>query len=286
MAVYRIKERRVEQTEYDESNYWMEMRPSQRISADLDEYEELNQLADDDEEKPLENRNPWRRSKLLWLLALIAVFSFVFWSFRDYIFGDKMDFSQIARSNQLAREESLAALKQAVVSIDCSGHSGSGFNISPDGLIVTNAHVVSSGGFVTLYFPSGEQRVYVSSNVSVIDGVDLALIDIDGQDLPCVELADYEPENGQDIIFIGNPLGYDWTISEGVVTGWFYAEGVPVISFDGPVHPGSSGSPVFDSASKVVGVVFAMLAQEENVGLAIPISYLNEYINDQTNASP
>lgn len=281
MAMYRIKERRIENQEYDESNYWMEMRPSQRASADLDEYARLNELADEDQDAPLKNRNPWRRSRLIWLLVALAVLSFVFWSFRDYIFGEKMDFSLIAHSNQLAREESLAALKEAVVSIDCAGRSGTGFNISPDGLIVTNAHVVSGGGYVTLFFPTGEQRVYVAHEVTEIDGADLALVDIDGEDLPCVDMADYLPEAGQEVIFIGNPLGYDWTISEGTVAGMVNIDDTQVICLEGPVHPGSSGSPVFDSESRVVGVIFAKLIQEDDLGLAIPISSLTDYISSR-----
>ena len=281
MAMYRIKERHIENREYDESNYWMEMRPSQRAAADLDEYARLNELADEAPDAPLKNRNPWRRSKLIWLLAALAVLSFVSWSFRDYIFGEKMDFSLIAHSNRLAREESLAALKNAVVSIECAGRSGTGFNISPNGLIVTNAHVISGGDYVTLFFPSGEQRVYVAHDVMEIDGVDLALVDIDGEDLPSVELADYLPEAGQEVIFIGNPLGYDWTISEGTVTGMAYIDDTQVICLDGPVHPGSSGSPVFDGESRVIGVIFAKLTQEDGVGLAIPISYLTDYMSDR-----
>lgn len=281
MAMYRIKERHIENREYDESNYWMEMRPSQRAAADLDEYARLNELADEAPDAPLKNRNPWRRSKLIWLLAALAVLSFVSWSFRDYIFGEKMDFSLIAHSNRLAREESLAALKNAVVSIECAGRSGTGFNISPNGLIVTNAHVISGGDYVTLFFPSGEQRVYVAHDVMEIDGVDLALVDIDGEDLPSVELANYLPEAGQEVIFIGNPLGYDWTISEGTVTGMAYIDDTQVICLDGPVHPGSSGSPVFDGESRVIGVIFAKLTQEDGVGLAIPISYLTDYMSDR-----
>lgn len=285
MAMYRIKERHIEDQEYDESNYWMEMRPSQRAAADLDEYARLNELCDEDQDSPLENRNPWRRSKLIWFLAALAVLSFVFWSFHDYIFGEKLDFSLIAHSNRLAREESLATLKDAVVSIECAGSSGTGFNISPDGLIVTNAHVVSGGGYVSLFFPSGEQRVYIAHDVIEIDGVDLALVDIDGEDLPCVELGDDLPETGQEVIFIGNPLGYDWTISEGTVAGMVYVDDTEVICIDGPVHPGSSGSPVFDGDSNVIGVIFAKLVQEDGVGLAIPISNLTEYVNGRENAS-
>lgn len=281
MAMYRIKERHIENREYDESNYWMEMRPSQRAAADLDEYARLNELADEAPDAPLKNRNPWRRSKLIWLLAALAVLSFVSWSFRDYIFGEKMDFSLIAHSNRLAREESLAALKNAVVSIECAGRSGTGFNISPNGLIVTNAHVISGGDYVTLFFPSGERRVYVAHDVMEIDGVDLALVDIDGEDLPSVDLANYLPEAGQEVIFIGNPLGYDWTISEGTVTGMAYIDDTQVICLDGPVHPGSSGSPVFDGESRVIGVIFAKLTQEDGVGLAIPISYLTDYMRDR-----
>lgn len=280
MARYRIKERRIEQPVSDAENYWMDMRPSQRLTAEREGFEQLNALGEDEPpDAPLRDRNPWRRSWLIWLLAALAVLSFVFWSFSDYLLGEKMDFSVIARSNQLAEEESLDALKQAVVSIECAGSSGSGFNISPDGLIVTNAHVVAGGGYVTVIFPGGDQRFYVSHDIQLIDGVDLAVIDIDGFDLPCVELADDYPDTDQDVIFIGNPLGYDWTISEGTVKGVAYAGDIPVLLINGPVRPGSSGSPVFDAESRVVGVIYARLTDEEDMGLAVPITYLNTYIS-------
>ena len=281
MAIYRIKERRVDRTEYDASNYWMEMDPHQRAIAAREDFDSLNALRDDeDPNSPAESTNPWRRSRLLWLLALLAILSFGFWSMRDYIFGDNTVFPQLARSNQLSQDESVSALKKAVVTIECSGSSGTGFNISPDGLIVTNAHVVDGGGYITLFFPEGRQRVYVGGEVTFLEGVDLALVDIDGTDLPCVELADYLPEAGQSVIFIGNPLGYDWTVSEGTVSGEAYVDGISVICISGPVRPGSSGSPVFDTSSQVIGVVFAMLTQKEDVGLVIPISYINQYINE------
>ena len=141
--------------------------------------------------------------------------------------------------------------------------------------------MISGGDYVTLFFPSGEQRVYVAHDVMEIEGVDLALVDIDGEDLPSVDLANYLPEAGQEVILIGNPLGYDWTISEGTVTGMAYIDDTQVICLDGPVHPGSSGSPVFDGESRVIGVIFAKLTQEDGVGLAIPISYLTDYMSDR-----
>lgn len=287
MAMYRIKERRVESPQFDEAEYWMEMRPSQRAAAQREGFDRLNQLTEDeDPDGPIPDTNPWRRSKLIWILAGVAVLSFVMWSFRDYIFSDKWDFSLIARSNQLSQDQAVADLKQAVVSIECSGSSGTGFNISPEGLIVTNAHVVAGGGYVTLYFPQGDKRVFIGGEITFLDGVDLALIDIDGEDLPCLELADEPSGQGDTVIFIGNPLGYDWTVSEGVVVGQAYVDELSVICLNGPIRPGSSGSPVFNDHSQVIGVVFAMLTQAEDLGLAIPVSYLTEFIDSRQSASP
>ena len=65
------------------------------------------------------------------------------------------------------------------------------------------------------------------------------------------------------------------------MSGMAYVDDTPVICIDGPVHPGSSGSPVFDDQSRVIGVIFAKLTQQENAGLAIPASCLTEFFDQQ-----
>ena len=115
-----------------------------------------------------------------------------------------------------SRDESLAALQEAVVVIEGTGGNGTGFNISEDGLIVTNRHVVEDSRIITIRFGGDGAETFTTREWIDIPEVDMALIDIDGEDLPFVELNDEYPSADDEIIFIGNPLGYDWTISEAV----------------------------------------------------------------------
>ena len=110
----------------------------------------------------------------------------------------------------------MAALQEAVVVIEGTGGNGTGFNISEDGLIVTNRHVVEDSRIITIRFGGDGAATFTTREWIDIPEVDMALIDIDGEDLPFVELNDEYPSADDEIIFIGNPLGYDWTISEAV----------------------------------------------------------------------
>ena len=267
--------------------YWRETSPEQARDLDFDEIAALNHAAEEEEaagaagEEPIPIspfRSPWVKA----VLALAVIVAFLVWVSAD-LFSGIIDFSFVKRSAQLAQDEALTALRQAVVTVESSSGSGSGFNIRADGLIVTNLHVVDTAGIITVTTADG--NVYTSRTYLPVDGVDLALIDIDGADLPTVELSASYPDAGDSLIFIGNPLGIDWTISEatarGMVTVDDITQDTPMIWFDGPVQPGYSGSPLFNSQSEVIGVVFAKLTEVENSGLAIPISYLISFLEEQ-----
>ncbi|MDO4582056.1 MAG: serine protease [Bacillota bacterium] len=281
MAIYRIKPSGEQQIPppLETQEYWRQVDAQQLEDIDLDEFADLN---DSDFQEP-ELLSPMRKRWVMVLLALLVILSFIGWTAGDYL-RLVPDLGFLGASAQLAKDESLAALREAVVVIEGSGGNGSGFNIAADGLIVTNKHVVEDSGIITVTFQSGEQKVFNTRDWVGVEGVDIALLDIDGEDLPAVQLGASLPQSGDDIIFIGNPLGYDWTISEGAVKGIVYIEQqLPVIYFSGPVHPGSSGSPVFDKHSQVIGVIFGSVLGEENSGLAIPISYLTEYLEAKNN---
>ena len=284
MAMYRIKPDEnapdAEKPSYPPEEYWRERKPEYARDLDFAEIAELNQKAESQDgygdAKPVKPFfSPWLKA----LLALFAIAAFFFWTWGNLLSG-AVDFSFLKRSAELAKDQALADLRAAVVVVECSGSSGSGFNVSEDGLIVTNAHVVDGGGLVTVTFSEGDTRSYSTKNCFLFSEADLALVDISGSDLPAVALSSTYPAAEDSVIIIGNPLGYDWTISEATVNGTVLIDGLPVIYLSGPVHPGSSGSPVFNASSQVVGVIFASISGEENSGLAIPVNYLIEILSE------
>jgi S1-C subfamily serine protease len=88
------------------------------------------------------------------------------------------------------------------------------------------------------------------------------------------------PEKDDKLIFIGNPLGFDWTISEATMLEMIDYGTDSIIYFNGPVRSGSSGSPLFNSSGQVIGVIFANLRDEPDIGLAIAAQLLLSYIED------
>ena len=272
---YRIVRRESGKVEYlGGGHYWKELNKGQIRDLDMEEIDELNQLSK--EEEP--SQSGWLGNvfnRIIALVTLLAVFFFLAGSNLPFLrnLRNLPDISFLARSGELSKDEALASLKQAVVSIDGAYSSGSGFNLRPDGLIVTNRHVVEGNVGVMVTFANG--RRYPARNWQYVWDYDLAVAVIAGEDLPHVTLSATLPEPNDPLIFIGNPLGFDWTISEGVVLE-IREDGV--IYFSGPVRSGSSGSPLFDSAGQVVGVIFASLRDVADSGLAIPAGLLLSYV--------
>ena len=285
MAIYRIKKAEVTEEPklpYPPEEYWRDTDPAYQRDLDFDEIAELNKAAEEEEARGISQDDiveeaPRRSSRPLLFITVLICAIFSLWLITSAV-GDGINWRVITGSSQLHEDESLAALQEAVVTISSSGGNGTGFNIYPHGMIVTNRHVVEDGGIITVRFTDGQ--VFTTREwVDILD-VDMALIDIDGSDLPYVDLDPAYPAEGQSVIIIGNPLGYDWTISEGTVLGMVSDGDVPLIYLDAPVYPGSSGSPVFNDEAQVIGVIFARLTDEDNKGLAIPVLYLTNYLED------
>jgi S1-C subfamily serine protease len=155
--------------------------------------------------------------------------------------------------------------------------AGSGVIIAPDGYVLTNAHVVHGAGRVqaTLTDGRGLDGVHVGEDQST----DLALIRLNGTGLPVAALGRSAGLRvGQLVVAIGNPLGFQSTVSAGVVsalgrslrseTGRLIEN---VIQTDVPLNPGSSGGPLVDSSSRVVGINTAIIAMAQGLSFAIPV---------------
>ena len=152
--------------------------------------------------------------------------------------------------------------------------SGSGFVIAPEGLIVTNAHVVEAADWIQVRLSDG--RRFGGKVVGRDNRVDLALVKIDGvENLPTLRFADSNRVRvGEFVLALGHPFGLEQTVSFGIVSRKgtplsVAAPGFDFIQTDAAINPGNSGGPLVNMAGEVVGVN-SMAARNGSIGFAIP----------------
>jgi len=163
----------------------------------------------------------------------------------------------------------------AVVSIDTEKTNGSGTIISSDGLVLTNAHVVSGGGNVTVTLADGRK---LEADVIAFgeQGLDLAVLKIrNGSNLPTIPIASpHSVKVGQRAFAIGNPFGqFQNTLTVGIVSR--LDKDRNLIQTDAAINPGNSGGPLLNSAGELIGVNTAIFTRGEgggNIGIGFAIS--------------
>ena len=156
---------------------------------------------------------------------------------------------------------------------------GSGFVVSSDGLILTNAHVVDGSDQVTVTLKDG--RSFEGEVMGTDSLTDVAVIKIEAEELPAVTFADSEVlQPGEWAIAIGNPLGLDNTVTTGIVSATGRSSSqvgvadkrVSFIQTDAAINPGNSGGPLLNARGEVIGINTAIIQRAQGLGFAIPIN--------------
>ncbi|HEY8880822.1 MAG TPA: Do family serine endopeptidase [Roseateles sp.] len=155
---------------------------------------------------------------------------------------------------------------------------GSGFIISSDGLVLTNAHVVREAKQVTVKL--SDRREFSAQVLGSDPATDIAVLKLDAKNLPTVQLGDpKQVQVGDYVLAIGAPYGFEQTATQGIVS----AKGrslpgdssvVPFIQTDAAVNPGNSGGPLFDASGRVVGVNAQIYSQSggfQGLAFSIPV---------------
>jgi S1-C subfamily serine protease len=185
--------------------------------------------------------------------------------------------------------EAVAAVSPAVVKIDIgrrasndrqrkepqAGGSGSGFIVAPDGLVITNSHVVDGAASLKVTLPDG--RSFRGDVIGNDPDTDLAVVRIDGGTLPWLSLGSSQAIRvGQVAIAIGNPYGFDCSVTTGIVSALGRSLRArsgrlmdDIIQTDAALNPGNSGGPLVTTRGEVIGVNTAMILPAQGLCFAI-----------------
>jgi len=189
-------------------------------------------------------------------------------------------------------EKSVDTVSEAVVKISSPGGSGSGFFINEDGFLITNFHVVeketrievtvfrkAKNGFQTKKF----KKVKIEAINPFVDLALLKVEDLGDTKVPFVYLGDIgRIKTGEEVFAIGNPLGLERTVTNGVISTKNRAfEGLLYIQTNADINPGNSGGPLFNLAGEVIGVTNMGYIFAGGLGFAIPVNYVKHFIENR-----
>jgi S1-C subfamily serine protease len=162
--------------------------------------------------------------------------------------------------------------------------SGTGFFISPDGILLTNYHVISGGSGIIAKTPTG--AVYIlKSVVSYSEAHDVAELQFLTTDAPYLTLGHSSGAvEGQRVLVIGNPVGLEGTVSEGIISA--FRAGRTLIQITAPISPGSSGSPVLDESGQVIGMAILVYREGQNLNFAISSETIRDAITKSAVVTP
>ncbi|MBI1345258.1 trypsin-like serine protease [bacterium] len=157
---------------------------------------------------------------------------------------------------------------------------GTGFIVDRNGLVATNLHVIGEARPIRIQLHDGR-----SFEVTAVEATDrhhdLALLRINAQDLPALELGDSDTlQEGESVIAVGNPLGLERSVVTGVISGRRDVDDRPMLQIAMPIERGNSGGPLIDMQGRVQGVITLKSLKSQNLGFAGPINQLKPLLSD------
>ncbi|MGC9372465.1 MAG: DegQ family serine endoprotease [Thermovirgaceae bacterium] len=162
---------------------------------------------------------------------------------------------------------------------------GSGFIVSEDGYILTNSHVVADADKIEVTLADGTS--YPAKIVGTDPTFDLAVIKIEAKGLHVLELGDSEDVRvGEWAIAIGNPYGFESTVTVGVISAKNRSVRARNLNFDGflqtdaAINPGNSGGPLLNLDGEVVGINTAIIPYAQGIGFAVPVNMAKQVLDD------
>lgn len=171
----------------------------------------------------------------------------------------------------------VARAAPAVVGVEHRRGQGSGLVLAQDGYVVTNAHVARGGGPLRIRL-SGS-RVAQGELVGADARTDLAVLRVEARGLEVLALSERRLSVGELVLAIGNPLGFERSVTLGVVSALHRNLPTPdggllegLVQTDVSINPGNSGGPLLDARGAVVGITTAMLPWARGIGFAVPAS--------------
>lgn len=194
-----------------------------------------------------------------------------------------------AASQSLSVEEIVSKNADAIVlvgALTAKGTSfGSGFVVSRDGLIVTNYHVIHNALSVGIKLKNNKR--YENVLLAYTDEQkDIAVLKVQKGNFAPVALGNSQNvKTGERVVAIGNPLGLERTVSDGLISAIRDAgKGLKVLQITAPVSEGSSGGPLFNMKGEVIGIAVGTNKDGQNINFAIPINYVKRLLDPDRNS--
>lgn len=177
-------------------------------------------------------------------------------------------------------------INPAIVSVNCELNdgvsTGSGCIVRKDGVVLTSSHVIEGADNIEITTSSG--KIYPAKILSIVsEDKDLALLKFDAEEeLSVVSLGNSENvKTGQKVLAIGNPFGFNGTLTTGIVSRIDYKRNK--IQTDAAINPGSSGGPLVNASGEVIGISQSIYNPDNNksnigIGFAVPINEAKKFI--------